>query len=109
MKPLFSALLLAVAMPVAAQQGAGQAPSPEVFMQMKDTDKDGKVTMEEFKAPTPEQVQAMEQQFAYMDKNGDGVITADEVEAFMQEMQQRMQQMQQQMMQRQQGGNPYQR
>ena len=74
---------------------------------MKDANKDGKVTLEEFQAPTEAELQAMEQQFKYMDKNGDGALTTDELEIFMQEMQQRMQQMQQ--MQQQGGGNPYQR
>lgn len=109
MKSLLTGLLLAVALPVAAQQGANQPPNPEMFMQMKDTNKDGKVTLEEFQAPTEQQLQAMEQQFKYMDKNGDGVLTADELEIFMQEMQQRMQQMQQMQMQQQGGNMPYQR
>ena len=105
MKPLVTALLLAAALPVAAQpQGANQPPSPEMFMQMKDANQDGKVTLEEFQTPTSEQLKAMEQQFIFMDKNSDGALTADEVEAVMQEMQQRMQQMQQR-----QGGNPHQR
>jgi hypothetical protein len=109
MKPLVTALLLAATLPVAAQpQGANQPPSPDMFMQMKDANQDGKVTLEEFQAPTSEQLKAMEQQFIYMDKNSDGALTADEVETVMQEMQQRMQQRMQQMQQRP-GGNPHQR
>lgn len=102
MKPLVTALLLAAALPVAAQpQGANQPPSPEMFMQMKDANQDGKVTLEEFQTPTSEQLKAMEQQFIYMDKNSDGTVTADEVDVVIKELQQRMQQRQ--------GGNPHQR
>jgi len=112
MKAMIPALLLAVALPVAAQpqgQMAQQSPA-QMFMQQKDADQDGKVTMEEFQQPTAEQLKSMEEQFKYMDKNGDGGVTMDELEAFHQEMQQRMQQMQQQQMQQQQmqrGGQQY--
>ena len=94
MKSALPALLLAAALPVAAQpQGANQPSPSQMFMQQMDENQDGKVTLEEFLKPHQEQ-------FAYMDKNGDGAITADEADAFIQEMKQRMQQMQQ----RQQGG-----
>jgi Skp family chaperone for outer membrane proteins len=107
MKSMIPALLLAMALPVAAQpqgQMAQQSPT-QMFMEQKDANKDGKVTLDEFQKPTAEQLKGMEEQFKYMDKNGDGGVTTDELEAFHQEMQQRMQQMQQQQMQR--GGQQY--
>ena len=109
MKTLFPALLLAVSLPVAAQQpGGAMGGSPsQMFMQQMDANQDGSVSLEEFQKPTNEQ-------FKYIDKNGDGNLTADEVETFHQEIQQRMQQMQQQQMQmqqqqqqQQQGGGQY--
>jgi Ca2+-binding EF-hand superfamily protein len=93
MKYITTAALLAFAAPLYAQMG-GQAQDPaQGFMMRFDQDKNGSVTLEEFKAP---QVQAMEQQFSYMDKNGDGAVDEAEIQAFMDEMRQRMQQMQQQ-------------
>ena len=90
MRPVITALLVAAALPVFAQQQGGDMPSPsQMFMQQMDANQDGAVTLEEFQKPTNEQ-------FKYMDKNGDGRVTGDEAEAFHQEMQQRMQQMQQQ-------------
>jgi prolyl-tRNA synthetase len=105
MKTLFPALLLAVSLPVVAQQpGGAMGGSPsQMFMQQMDANQDGSVSLEEFQKPTNEQ-------FKYIDKNGDGNLTADEVETFHQEIQQRMQQMQQmqqQQMQQQQGGGQY--
>ena len=98
MKKLVPALLMATALPVAAQpQQGANAPSPtEMFMQQLDADKNGAVSEEEFLKPNREQ-------FGYMDKNSDGSVTQDEIEAFHKEMQQRMQQMQMQQ-QQQQGG-----
>jgi len=85
MKPIITTLLPVAAAPLVAQPQGGNAPSPsEMFIQRMDTDHDGKVTLEEFQRPTNEQ-------FKYMDKNGDGAVTADEADAFHQEMQQRMQ------------------
>ena len=93
MKLLTTAALLAMAAPLFAQMGGqGQDPA-QGFMMQFDQDKSGSVTLEEFKAP---QVEALEQQFSYMDKNGDGSIDQAEIEAFAAEMRQRMQQMQQQ-------------
>ena len=85
MKSIITAVLLVAAAPLAAQTQGGNMPSPsDMFMQQMDTDQDGKVSLEEFQRPTNEQ-------FKYMDKNGDGAVTGDEVAAFHQEMQQRMQ------------------
>lgn len=98
MKPYIMAVLVAAALPVAAQQPGGEQASPsQMFMQQMDANQDGTVSLEEFQKPTNEQ-------FKYMDKNGDGGVTSDEVDAFHQEMQQRMQQMQQM---QQQGGGQY--
>ena len=44
---------------------------PRGMMQRVDTDGDGRITLEEFKAP-------QERQFAMLDANGDGVIDKDE-------------------------------
>ncbi|MEJ2577379.1 MAG: hypothetical protein P8106_12120 [Gammaproteobacteria bacterium] len=93
MKLLTTAALLAIAAPLCAQTGGqGQDPA-QGFMMQFDQDKNGAVTLDEFKGP---QVEALEQQFSYMDKSGDGVIDQGEIEAFAEEMRQRMQQMQQQ-------------
>jgi len=100
MKYFLTALVLAAALPVAAQpQGQGQMPQgsqAQMFMEQKDADKNGQVSLEEFQQPTADQLKAMEEQFNYMDKDGDGGVTMEELETFQQEMQQRMMQMQQQ-------------
>ena len=104
MKYFLPALLLAAALPVAAQP-QGQMPQgsqAQMFMEQKDADKNGQVSLEEFQQPTADQLKAMEEQFKYMDKDGDGGVTMEELEVFQQEMQQRMMQMQQQQMQQQQ-------
>jgi hypothetical protein len=94
MKKFASLVLLALAAPLVAQQQGGQPQSPaEGFMMQFDANKDGQVTLQEFKDP---QVQALEQQFDYMDKDKSGTVDSAEIDAFAQEMQQRMQQMQQQ-------------
>lgn len=94
MKPiLLPALgLLALASTSHAQQPPAQAPegSPvKMFIMQLDADKDGKISLEEFILPQQEQ-------FKFMDKDGDGYITEAEFEAFAQEMRQRMQQQMQQ-------------
>lgn len=84
--------LLALAGPSHAQQPPAQAPqgSPiKMFIIQLDINKDGKVSLEEFMMPQQEQ-------FKFMDKDGDGYITEAEFEAFAQEMRQKMQQLQQQ-------------
>jgi Ca2+-binding EF-hand superfamily protein len=68
-----------------------------MFMQNLDTNKDGKVSKEEYLKPG-------EEQFRQIDKNGDGAITRDEADAYHKEMQQRMEQMRQQTQQQRQGG-----
>ncbi len=96
------ASLLALSIPLAAQ-AQGQAPSEHDFSKMAkdlivkfDSNKDGKVSMEEFTAPGQEQ-------FKGIDKNGDGSLTEDETKgAIEEEVQARakqMEQMQQQMKQ----------
>jgi len=92
---LFGLGLALVSAPLLAQQpSAGDQQSMSAaFMQHMDTNKDGKVTYEEFEAPAKAQAKA---QFDHMDKNKDGIVDSAEVDAFAQEMQQQMQRMQQQ-------------
>ena len=98
MRILVPALLLALTTAVTAQTqgGGGKVEPDQMFIQQADTNKDGKVSQQEFLAPAVKQ-------FQYMDKNGDGYITIDEARAFGQEMRERMQK-QQQMHQQQRGG-----
>jgi len=103
MKKFVPVLLLAIAAPALAQQShdpvadfTGRfdtnkdgkvtleeltAPQLEVMTKQfdyMDTNKDGKITLEEFKAP---QQEAISQQFRYMDKNGDGSVDEAELQA----------------------------
>jgi len=55
--------------------GQGQGPGPRGLLADGDTNKDGKVTAEEFKAARPN---APAERFAALDKNKDGVLTPDE-------------------------------
>jgi len=89
------ASLLALSIPLSAHaQGEAQAPSDHDYSRMAkdlivkfDTNKDGKVSMEEFTAPGQEQ-------FKGIDKNGDGSLTEDETKgAIEEEVQARMKQM----------------
>jgi len=75
MKKFVPVLLLAIAAPALAQQSHDPVAD---FMGRFDTNKDGKVTLEEFEAP---QQEAIKQQFRYMDKNGDGNLDDDELQA----------------------------
>ncbi len=86
------ALTLIVAVPVFAQQ---QMPDQgEIFLKTFDANGDGRVSKDEYVKP---QIQQIEKQFDYLDKNKDGIVDADEAKAFAKEMQQRMEQMQRQM------------
>lgn len=86
-----------------AQSPAGnqsQMPDfPKMFFQQFDKNNDGRVSKQEFLAPTA-------QQFDAMDNNGDGIVSNAEITAFSKMMVQRMMQMQKQMQQKagQQGG-----
>jgi Ca2+-binding EF-hand superfamily protein len=91
MKYLIPAVAMVLAAPLYAEQQMGN-PS-QVFLQTFDADKDGRVSMDEYVKP---QVQNIQKQFDYMDKNKDGHVDADEADAYAKEMQERMQQMQQQ-------------
>ncbi len=86
MKYLIPALALFAAAPVFAEN---QADPGQMFLQTFDANHDGKVSQDEYVKP---HVQQFEKQFAYMDKNKDGGVDANEADAFAKEMQQRMQQ-----------------
>lgn len=89
MNKIAPVLLLAIATPLAAQQQQQNAPDPsERFMQELDTDRDGKVTLQEFMKPT-------EDGFREMDENGDGLLSKPEVDAYSKKVQQQYQQQQQ--------------
>ena len=87
---IFLALILpAIAF---AQTPAGGMPDMgQMFLQQMDANKDGKVTLAEFRRPS-------DQQFAVMDGNKDGAVTAAEARTFSQKMMQRMQQQMRQQM-----------
>ena len=88
MKYLISALALVLAGPVFAQDKPQMDPS-QVFLKTFDANNDGKVSRDEFVKP---QVQQIEKQFSYMDKNGDGQVDSGEMAAYAAEMRKRMQQ-----------------
>ena len=86
------ALTLIVAAPVFAQK---EMPDQgQVFLKTFDANGDGRVSKEEYMKP---QVQQIEKQFDYLDKNKDGIVDTAEADAFAKEMQKRMEQMQRQM------------
>lgn len=97
MKKTLIALVL-FSTPLVAQQP--QRPNlEEIFFKQFDTNQDGQVTKAEFLKPT-------EEQFAHMDRNGDGSLDPAEVKAFNAEMEERMREMQQRMQQQGQGQGP---
>lgn len=53
--------------------------TPDQRFDALDTNKDGKLSPEEFKAPVVKRSEKADKKFKAMDKNGDGVITKDEV------------------------------
>ena len=89
-------LILAALVPLTAfaqnpQGGSADMPDMgELFLQQLDENGDGKVTLDEFRKPG-------DRKFQYMDRDKDGVITAEEARDFARMMLQRMQYMQQQM------------
>jgi len=81
--PLLAALVL-MASPAHAMPGMGSGEGGgmgDKFSQM-DTNKDGKVSREEFKAAFPNM---REEAFVAIDKDGDGFISVDEWNGFMKE------------------------
>lgn len=80
MKLFFVALSLLMGSSVFA---ATEGNSGTAFLHHFDTDKDGKVSLDEFRAPG-------DQSFRTIDANGDGFATADEADAFEQKMREMM-------------------
>jgi Ca2+-binding EF-hand superfamily protein len=64
-----------------------ESPKPaaagDAFMHHYDSDKDGKISLEEFQAPAA-------RQFQEMDANADGSISADEATAFVEKLRSEM-------------------
>ena len=87
MKYLIPALALLLSAPLLAQ--SPQQDPAAMFLKTFDANGDGKVSKNEFVQP---QVQQIEKQFDYMDKDNDGSVSGSEASAFASEMQQRMQQ-----------------
>jgi Ca2+-binding EF-hand superfamily protein len=80
MKTVFTALFLLMgASAIAATNGNSGA----AFIHHFDSDKDGKVSLDEFRAPG-------DHSFKTIDADGDGFATADEAAAFEQKMREKM-------------------
>jgi Ca2+-binding EF-hand superfamily protein len=92
MKSLIPAALLVLAAPMGFAQ-TSQANPGEAFLHALDANGDGNVSRDEFVKP---QMQNIERQFDYMDKNHDGKVDAGEADIFAKEMQKRIRQIQQQ-------------
>ena len=61
-----------------------KAPDPEKVFARKDADKDGSLTLEEFKAGMkPEGAEKAAKRFGKLDANGDGKLSLDEFKAGM--------------------------
>ena len=61
-----------------------KAPDPEKIFARKDADKDGSLTLEEFKAGLkPEVAEKADKRFGKLDANGDGKLSLDEFKAGM--------------------------
>lgn len=76
-----AAVAAAVAAPAFAQPPAG-APDPAARFAAMDTNKDGKVSKEEFVATLPEQAKGMIDQFwPRLDTNSDGFLSKEELAA----------------------------
>ncbi len=92
MKYMIPALALALAAPLFAESEQQTNPG-QLFLQSFDGNKDGVVSKDEYVKP---QVQQIEKQFDYLDKNKDGKVDAGEADAFAAEMRQRAEQMEKQ-------------
>ncbi len=76
MKTLFAALFLLAG---SSAHAAAEGNSGTAFIHHFDADKDGKVSLDEFRAPG-------DQSFKTIDADGDGFATAEEAAAFEQKM-----------------------
>ncbi len=80
--------LTILALLLAGNALAEETPKPvsagDAFMHHYDSDKDGKISLEEFQAPAARQFEAM-------DTNADGSISADEATAFVEKLRREMQ------------------
>lgn len=84
--------LLFVSLGASAQWPTGEMPDmSQMFMQQFDENKDGKVTLEEFRKPN-------DKQFYAIDKNRDAIVDGAEIKAYVDMMMQRMEEMQQRML-----------
>lgn len=88
----FSGFVLAVAL-LGAQGGAwammqgGPEGMPGKMMEEADTNHDGKISFDEFKAAHEKR---MQEQFKHMDANGDGFVDKTEMEKGREQMRERM-------------------
>jgi Ca2+-binding EF-hand superfamily protein len=62
--------------------GEGRGASADKVFARKDTNADGKLTLEEFKSGVPaDKAQGVERRFRKIDTNGDGGVSLDELKA----------------------------
>jgi len=89
-KTLLSSFIFLLPAIAIAQPAAGKPQSmSDAFMMQLDSNKDGKVSQEEFIAPH-------KKQFAAMDSNGDGAIDQAEIQALEKRVREQMQKMREQ-------------
>lgn len=77
-------LLPGVALAEEGKKAAGKRPDPAKVFSKKDTDSDGKLTLDEFKAGMPEKALVKaDGRFKKLDTDGDGSLSLDEFQAGM--------------------------